>query len=400
MLCIKLRDPKCIKPIKSWLHDHNYINKDCKITENDGIFIIYTTVGERLVLYEVLETWPSVELEPYQVESKSNNDLDSIVEQLLTQEHVELTGDMRRLIPKRWIIYEPMVLFNSNTFDSDIWQAVLNQMDQESFFKSILTRKFPKQTHIAINKPINKSSVMRVPMNILPLYGDFGPEVTPALLESPTEQDFDEAFWCYTVQNGIYQTWAPRYTMFSRGNIKEKKRLLDTYKSLDNTWVLDLYAGIGYFSLSYLQNGGKLMCWELNPWSTKALVKNCQSNGFSYQLNASSFEAHTQMYIFNENNERSVESLNRLLSAPSHLCISHINLGLLPSSKQSWPLVKRFMTLSSIKPIVHVHENVHVDEVDKLVNEILDYFPGTECVSVNRVKTFAPDVWHMVFDIK
>ena len=61
------------------------------------------------------------------------------------------------------------------------------------------------------------------------------------------------------------QTWAPKHTMFSRGNIKEKARVLNLAKQptaglepgLENTdpeartMAVDLYAGIGYFTFSY-----------------------------------------------------------------------------------------------------------------------------------------------------
>ena len=78
-------------------------------------------------------------------------------------------------------------------------------------------------THIALNKPIIESDIMRRPHNLIPIIGDFGPDISiDNKPPSPTESDFNRAFWCHVIQNGIYQTWAPKYTMFSRGNIKEK----------------------------------------------------------------------------------------------------------------------------------------------------------------------------------
>lgn len=399
MLCVKLKDSGNIKSVKSWLELKGYLNKSRKICTTGDEFTIYTNTEDTNALEELIGKYPGLSIDSYE-DTRENSDtsLDSIVEQYLQKRSILVEG-LKQYIPKRWVVYEPMVLFNNNTFDTEAWQSVLGRIDSQDFFKTLLVKKFPHITHAAVNQPINKSSIMRVPENILPLYGHFEPEVTSQMLELPTESDFKQAFWCHTIQNGIYQTWAPRFTMFSRGNIKEKKRILDTFKNLNNTWVLDLYGGIGYFSLSYLKNGAKLMCWELNPWSTEALIRNCQMNNFSFKLNPTTYDESTQVYIFNENNEHSIKSLHQVMSNPSSLPISHINLGLLPSSKQSWDMTTHFMTLSSMSPVVHVHENVHIDQFELFTKELMDYFPNTKLVSINKVKTFAPDVWHTVFDI-
>ncbi|KAF8001153.1 hypothetical protein HF325_004942 [Metschnikowia pulcherrima] len=170
-----------------------------------------------------------------------------------------------------------MVLFGTGSFDLEIWTSAFEcQINKAHFFKSIAKAFTGKFTHFAINKPIIEDDVMRRPFNLIPLWGDFGPEPTPDLYSNPSESDLRNAFWCNAVQNGIRQTWAPRYTMFSRGNIKEKKRILDSYTSLHGKTVLDMYAGIGYFTLSYLSNGATVFCWEINPWSIEGLVRGLQ----------------------------------------------------------------------------------------------------------------------------
>ncbi|EGV60102.1 S-adenosylmethionine-dependent methyltransferase [Yamadazyma tenuis] len=326
------------------------------------------------------------------------SDLESTIRQLYKEKNWAFDEGLAPFIPKRWVVYEPMVLFNAGTFDVAAWQHELDVIDRDLLFQRLLHTHFPRLTHIAINKPIDPHTVMRIPMNILGVHGDFGPSPTARSLESPTTADFTSAFWCTTTQNGIRQTWAPMYTMFSRGNIKEKKRLLDSYTALNHTWVVDLYAGIGYFSLCYARNGGRLMCWELNPWSVEALVRNCRLNNFSCKRDSMEYDPNTQVFVFNDTNEKCIETVTRLWNTP--LPISHINLGLLPSSRQSWPIANRLLELSTLPTVVHVHENVHKNQLESTLESVADEFPFTRPLDTFLVKTFAPDVWHTVYDLQ
>lgn len=388
-----VNDAQQIKNIKNDLEAQGKFNKTRKIEKiilnNTAKFVIYTFISlDDIIPY-------AVEYEPYDY-VQLDKDLEAVTQEFFAFQGYNIDEKILKLLPKKWTIYPPMVLFSANTFDSFEWTQEFTKISKNEYFKYILETRFPNISHAAINKPIIKdSNCMRIPTNILPLYGEFGPSLTLNRLEQPTNQDFKDAFWCLTTQNGIHQTWAPIYTMFSRGNIKEKKRILDQFKQLQKTWVFDLYAGIGYFSLSYLKNGGRLVCFELNPWSVQALERNCQANGFTYQINQPiDITSDIQVYIFNESNEFVMERIGNI-----QIPISHVNLGLLPSSKQSWPITKSLVSHSTINTTVHVHENVHVDQIQEFNKSVLQYFSGSEICDTTKVKTFAPDVWHIVTDI-
>ncbi|KAF3359477.1 hypothetical protein VdG1_02032 [Verticillium dahliae VDG1] len=211
--------------------------------------------------------------------------------------------------PKRFTIYEPMVLLPSGSFDSPAWQALLSHpaLDPahvDDLWHALLQELSKKQkaplTHLAANQGIpplvesdssgdpSSDNILRSPSGLRMLYGDFGPATSPSGL--PSHDDFARAFWVSTRQNGIWQTWAPRWTMFSRGNVKEKARLLafhadaatatfphraavplpsDTGSTAAAPWAVDMYAGIGYFTFSYARLGMRVLCWELNPWSSR-----------------------------------------------------------------------------------------------------------------------------------
>lgn len=82
-------------------------------------------------------------------------------------------------------------------------------------------------------------------------------------------------------------------------------------------------------------------------------------------------------------------------------------LGLLPSSREGWPLAMQMLKREG--GMLHVHENVHDDEYKQFVTELPNELQrlGEEkgkayhCViqHVEKVKSYAPKVYHYVFDI-
>lgn len=406
-------NPKQVKPIKLYLEDHNWLNKSFKIQKKNDIFHIFTNLNEipsQLSQYNH-ETYEQEDDGDLNTKNKTTTlTLASIITDYCHANNIENIE-----IPKRWSIYPPMILFNSTGSTSEsnghptsdtifnpqhqkLWENVLS--NQKSIFGT------SEITHIALNKPIIESDIMRRPHNLIPIIGDFGPDISiDNKPPSPTESDFNRAFWCHVIQNGIYQTWAPKYTMFSRGNIKEKKRVLDWFKNLDQTIVFDFYCGIGYFSLSYLKNGGKLLCWELNPWSIEGFRRSLEKMKINYKIYTSGdkfsindlnqFDA----CLFLESNEQITTRVIDQVKDNS-LPISHINLGLLPSSKQSWTLANKLINKSTINTNVHIHENVHIDDFEKIKTDVKKVFTNGKVLHLEKVKTFAPDIWHIVIDIE
>lgn len=146
--------------------------------------------------------------------------------------------------PKRWGLYQPMILLPPGSINSD-WMQFLKPLPKnevDSLYQNILNTFSGRYqfTHVALNKGIPLSNddaaenTIRAPSSDMArLHGDFGPNIPAQRFYLPPnsddligENDFEGAFWVHTKQNGLYQFWAPRWTMFSRGNVKEKKRVL------------------------------------------------------------------------------------------------------------------------------------------------------------------------------
>lgn len=349
--------------------------------------------------------------------------------------------------PEAYSIYTPLLLLPSNTLSKTWISLIANHPHTlEPVWSHIASAM--RCTHIALNSPIPASNstssahaldaenVIRSPVNITPLYGCLGPAPTAQTLRNPSTADFATALWVTTRQNGIVQSWAPLYTMFSRGNVKEKARVLHlpSVKSSVDTdsgaMAVDLYAGIGYFSFSYCRAGMKrVLCWELNPWSVEGLCRGAALSGWTARVftpadvplgDAADSEwavwrdgvigGCEDFWVFAMSNE----TADRILACLKESLppVRHVNLGLLPVSRPSWPSAVRAVN-AKLGGWVHAHENVGEDEMDERVAEVEREFQemSDNCTGeaqekrkvqvehVERVKMYAPGVVHVVFDV-
>lgn len=408
MLAVILDDQRDISAVKQRLGA--LVSKRRKVERRGGEFWIYCKADNTLgITLGSIATGCRGGVKFASYDEDEGADLQPL--QRLLKEFVRSTGaivpaepQLMQTCPKTWTLYRPMVLFGANSFGCKSWGEFLSEYGPDFFLFMLQHERFAKCTHVAINRPIQNDDVMRRPFSITPVFGDFGPEPNDRMYNQPAAHDFDQAFWCSAVQNGIYQEWAPRFTMFSRGNIKEKKRVLQFGCEKDD-FVVDMYAGIGYFTLSYLHNGAVVFCWELNPWSIEGLRRGMSANGHRLQIFQSQDEftlaKFNQLrkegvcaFVFAESN---IHAMDRL-SVLDHVPIRHINLGLLPSSRGSWSAARKLAAKSAVCTSIHVHENVHVGDIDRLAEEVGGVFGTVE--HVEKVKTFAPDVWHVVVDVR
>lgn len=285
---------------------------------------------------------------------------------------------------QRYALYPPLVLLPTGTAPDAATTARAAK----------LLEAHPECTHVAINAPIRAHDVVRRPQ-IVPVVGDFGTFCASA---EPSAADLSAAFWATCVQNRIFQTWAPMYTMFSRGNVTEKARVLASFaqqEPIAGTAVVDLYAGIGYFALPYAaQRAARVYCWELNPWSVEGLARACRANGVSVTVVRAGepFEdTGAQLVVFAEDNQRALGRVRELDLAR----VSHINMGLLPDARDAFAVAKR---LASARTVFHVHENVRAAELATWRAEMAREFGA--CLHVEKIKEYAPGVLHVCGDFR
>ncbi|SCU90774.1 LAMI_0E03554g1_1 [Lachancea mirantina] len=404
-------DARLIKAVKTELSVHDAFIKP--IATENGAKIIKTALNiDNPIVNDILKRFPTIVAREYTEEAvtavKTSATLAGFVEGYLRDAGVPQSerDELLKGLPVRYTVYTPLVLFNHSdqkSFRLPCWQTFFARTSQTGFFEPMLRARFAGCTHIAVNEPIVESDVMRRPFNIVALYGSLyetpsgASPVTQQTWDQPGPAEFSRTLWCHIVQNGIHQCWAPMFTMFSRGNVKEKRRILESFEGIEDTDVVDLYAGIGYFTLSYLRRRARrIFCFELNPWSIEGLRRGVALN---------STATTTQCHIYAESNVNCPQRLAQF----KDLEIGHINLGLLPTSKQSWPIAIEIILNHSVAPetILHIHENVHIAdlysntferqmlaELKILTSELSYTLQHTE-----KIKTFAPDVWHVCFDV-
>ena len=156
-------------------------------------------------------------------------------------------------------------------------------------------------------------------------------------------------------ENGIIYGFDCEQVMYCTSNGTEKKRV--GRLTNESEIVVDLYAGIGYFTLPYLVLGGAkhVHACEINPNSVRALRQNLISN-------------HVQ--------DRCTVYLNdNQITVPKHLVgvADRVNMGLIPSCENAFGI-----GLDCLHPErggwLHVHGNAkrseRVEWSDKVVAKL------------------------------
>lgn len=176
-----------------------------------------------------------------------------------------------------------------------------------------------------------------------------------------------------------------------------------------------------------------VLCWELNPWSVEGLVRGMQRNGFGGVMVVGEQEetpavelgeeGGPRVLVFNEDNKHAGRRLLELRGKGKGkgLPVKHVNLGLLPASQGGYRVAVEAILIGDGNVLegetvgwAHVHENVAVGEEEekgeevkrefgRLVREVGGEKGGVELDGEKggfRVKTYAPGVVHVVYDVK
>ena len=219
--------------------------------------------------------------------------------------------------------------------------------------------------------------------------------------------------------------------MFSRGNIVEKARLLRLPAlraerlgcAPEACSAVDLYAGIGYFAFCYAKMGvGRVLCWEINPWSVEGLRRGVGLNGKERgkrgwgvrvvggeEVLEEGWEGgQEKVLVFQGDNQHAGARVEGMRSRIPP--VRHVNCGFLPSSAPSWPVAVRVLD-PTIGGWVHAHENIAVGDIESRKADIVARFDALAnpdaanpqcivcCEHLERVKSYAPGVIHCVLDI-
>ncbi len=173
--------------------------------------------------------------------------------------------------------------------------------------------------------------------------------------------------------------------MFSQGNLSERKYLATLVK--DGEIIVDMFAGIGYFSLVIGKHSksSRIYSIELNPEAYNYLVENVKLN-------------HLEDKVFPILGDSNIEVVK--LSA-SGIKADRVIMGVFPA-----PIgyIKNALSLVQERGTMYHYEGVtHKEEYMDLYNEFEDIAKseGFECKLESKrfVKSYGPHLYHAVLDI-
>ncbi|XP_065668604.1 tRNA wybutosine-synthesizing protein 2 homolog isoform X4 [Hydra vulgaris] len=392
-ICCLMVEKKNAKSVKNICDKENLLHKDFRLTQIKNLVAIPLSFESTLInINDLLKDTSSFHMQFVDnntlLKSKIKNPSEQLVE-LCYQYSLKLDGlpfdELKKNLPKRWEIHGNLILFPDHSFSLKTWEIL-----PQDFW--IRVAKVFNAERIAIKSKIIGDG-FRTPNVILRLGNDS---------------------WVEHIDNGIKYAYDVRLNMFSKGNITEKLRISSF--NCENEVVVDLFAGIGYFTLPYLvkARAHTVYACEWNPNAIIALKRNLEINGV---------------------NDRCIviEGDNRK-NAPRNVA-DRVNLGLIPTSQMSWKAACDALKIDS-GGVLHVHENVTCKDDTSIcscsnlclvylkyngqvnnskriswcthlhycMSEIRKFLPSMFSwnISVSHieyVKSYAPHVDHLVFDL-
>ncbi|HJL59224.1 MAG TPA: methyltransferase [Candidatus Thalassarchaeaceae archaeon] len=212
-----------------------------------------------------------------------------------------------------------------------------------------------------------------------------GPERRPN-----TELLLGESSWVTHREHGINYSFDVTKSMFSAGNLPERGRIGDLDCSEET--ILDLYAGIGYYTLPLLARAGAahVHACEWSEDAVHALKHNLEANNVAERCTVHAGDNRVAV-VDGGSAAEVVGSCDRVM------------LGLLPSSEKGWPLA-----LAALKPEggwLHLHGNAPGGEEEIWADSVLQQLAEIDerqvvLENLVKVKWYAPRIRHCVLDIK
>ena len=183
-------------------------------------------------------------------------------------------------------------------------------------------------------------------------------------------------------ENGVHYKLDPQKIMFSSGNMDERIRMATISNGKET--VVDLFAGIGYFTLpmAVYSKPKKIFACELNPISYDYLCQNIALNNVTSMVEP-------------------LKGDNRKV-VPKNIA-NRVLLGYLGDTYKFLPAA--FDCLKNHTGIIHYHDKfpdaIIPNKSLQIVQEIAEkYKREIELIGYKDVKSYAPGISHFVFDIK
>nr|CAB3267259.1 tRNA wybutosine-synthesizing protein 2 homolog [Phallusia mammillata] len=318
--------------------------------------------------------------------------LNRAIKKFCAENQLIFSEELSSSLPKRWEKHGDMIMLPQACFNPELW----NSLDQSKLWDlvadTLKVKRLARQTIITDDGYRTPKVVMLK-----------GTSTTVTHIDNKIKYKFDVT-----------------KCMFSSGNITEKIRM--SKLSCKDETIVDMFAGIGYFTLPLLVHGKAKYVYacEWNPNAAKALKENLIINKVSERCTV------------HQGDNREV--------CPTDIA-DRIILGLIPSAAASYKTACQ--ALNQLEGgVMHIHGNVsshansvfptpketlHISSNETTCNKILKQqwmdwaiFTATQLLSIlnickdsgfksqwsinilhiERVKSYAPHIDHIVIDLR
>lgn len=181
------------------------------------------------------------------------------------------------------------------------------------------------------------------------------------------------------LENGIKYRFDAAEIMFSSGNEEERIRMAGI--QCDGETIIDMFAGIGYFSLplAVFQKPKRIVACEINPRAHSFLVENIVLNGVGAKI---------QPFLGD----------NRTLEGQSFA--DRVVMGYVKTTHEFLPAALRYLKDGGV---LHYHETCPNELIpERPVQRLREAAQGSlvEVLRFKEIKSYAPGVSHIVVDAK
>jgi tRNA wybutosine-synthesizing protein 3 len=268
----------------------------------------------------------------------------------------EKIDDLLDDIPKRWEKFDDIALIPNSSFRKEQWKSIINDEFWTKVCQSLNIERLARSGEIVGEKR-----------------------------ESTVEMLVGNNDWVIRKENGIKYGYHITQCMFSSGNINERRRMGEIVT--ENEIVVDLFCGIGYYTLPILMkdNVKHVYSCEWNINAIKALKFNLDNNNVKIKCTI-------------------LEGDNRVTTDGLENIADRVLLGLLPTAEESYNVALK--CLKEEGGVLHIHglapsgnHQVFLSETTEKLLKINLNYKIINC-KINKIKSYAPHWDHLVLDIE